>query len=181
MLGFDAVMSELIEIVNSNRKNDIRDAANILKNASVPFISDFEFDETFESDLTGELKRSFHFLSVRKVDYKRSWEALEASALSSPLPNEHFLHSVDEYELLGILAEPDRSGPFLTAHARSIANDRGYDVPDNLPLIEDQMVKRDREKLSSRKLLFYSFAVVMALFTIRTIARLWHDAFQSGL
>lgn len=79
----------------------------------------FDISEVGRGDYPADM-----MVMVEREDVKAARAALEGSFTETPLPEDHFLHSSPDEEILEILAAPNEWDPFVVVHARRIARER---------------------------------------------------------
>lgn len=117
-----------IELLRSKSADEISAVSHLLTEASVPHrVSDtkagFDITEIGRGDDPSDI-----LITVEHSDYENARQVMEQSYSESDLPEDHFLHSASDHELLEILSCSAEWSAFDVAHARKIACQRKLDT-----------------------------------------------------
>jgi len=100
-------------------------------------------------------------VSVKIEDYIRAQEAAEAYYLTTELPDDHYLLTSSDDELLEIIAAPMEWSPFDVAHAKSLAEQRSIDLN---PMV--QLSEEPKQQLYHRKSYGRLLIIVIVIFSV---------------
>ena len=129
------------ELQKFRESSEAKEVANLLEQAGVNFTvsnTSRAFDVSQIGGLGGDSSDEGILIAVRESDFESARSILEASYLSTPIPDDHYLITASNEDLAEILATPDEWSPFDVVHARSMMSKRGID----LELIEEKKQKR---------------------------------------
>lgn len=96
-------------------------------------------------------------ISVRRDDYLAARSAMEEAIPTIDLPDDHYLLTSSDEELIEILGKPGEWSPLDVAHARRLAKDRGIDEVDIEKKKNERMERLQRGKSASNTLLFFGW------------------------
>lgn len=118
-------MSNDFELVRTKSGEELAAVVETLTTAGVPHRvagtrAGFDITEVGRGDFPADM-----LVMVPHTEVKAARAALEASFEESELPEDHYLHTSTEEELLEILAKPEDWDPYLVLHARRLAEARG--------------------------------------------------------
>lgn len=154
---------DIVELVASSRKEDVEEAAEILKKEGIRFKTEFPARERISSQIVGETAGPKCFLSVNATDYLQAWEALEKAYLSHPIPEDYFLSNPTDDELIEILSAPNEWSPYNVAHARRIAKERELDPGDYKAVLQEAASQQIEDRKIRRQICLIIFIIVFIL------------------
>lgn len=134
------------ELMRTRSEEELAAVIETLNAASVPHrVSTtklgFDISEVGRGDVPPEM-----FIMVEQADLPAARAALESSFASTSLPEEHFLSTASDEELLEILAAPQEWDPLVVVHARRLAVEKNLD-----PTVLVQRAEEHRQKLKLGK------------------------------
>jgi hypothetical protein len=119
--------SPRLEILRTSNAEEVELAGEVLTTAGIGHTvsssrAGFDYSAIGRSDVPPDL-----ILTVAREDYTTVSAALEQAFSASELPDDHFLRTASDDEVLAILASPGEWSPFDVAHARKLASQRNLD------------------------------------------------------
>jgi hypothetical protein len=145
-----------VELQRGGDSERLERIARILDSAGIAYrIS--ALPEIFDIGKIGAGEDAQTIISVSRKDYAAARDAMESEYLKMDLPENHYLLTSTDEELVEIITQSSEWSPFDVAHARRLIGQKGID----LSKVDDKRAEHLRElrrgRRASKKLIFFGW------------------------
>ncbi len=121
--------ADLVELQKCRDSEEVDDVCGILTTASIPYKLGTNAD-IFAITSIGSTRDQDVIITVKLDDYDAARAALEQNYLKLDLPDDHYLISFSDQELIDLVAAPDDWNPYDVAHAKQLIQEKTLDVSE---------------------------------------------------